>query len=750
MRGTPWLAVALLAAAGCERPAPDFSTAHARRHIEQLAGVIGSRPPGTPANAAARAYLADALTSAGYTVRIQTADATSERYGVSGRVNNIIAVKDGARPEAIGLVAHYDSVAEGSGAADDGIGTAVCLEAGRWLAAGPRQWSTMVMLTDAEEPGLLGAEAVVGDLEVRSRLKAVINIESIGADAPVLLFETGPASGWIVDAWARAVPRPRGASFNHEIYRRMPNDTDFTVFKSAGIPGVNLAAVGDMYAYHTAGDVPARVTDRALADAGTTVVALAEALQRQDITTRTETSATYFDLLGLWALAWSPRVDELLAAVAILAGLVAIARVFAACWRQAGLRGVFVDALWTIAGLALVVGAAIGSVALLRAVREVYHPWYASPGRFATMIVLAGASAAWLLYRLGAHVPQGLRLPRMGVFVWLPLLVAWVALAALAASTAPRAAYLWVLPLVACAVPIAVGGTRRVALQVAAWLALLAGLVLWLPDTLMFFRFVVALLGTLPIVAPVWALPALLLCASAIVAPPLVALLVEGRQARPRFLTRALLVALGFSVGWAYASPAYTPERPLRVGLLAVRSSPGTAAEGIIVVTSNEPGLDLGRDGPELAPATTLPEPIERQAPDAPFRFAGIAPPPDAFGTVSCEETPVERGVELAAHVTPAIDGLSARLEVPGTVLGSSWPGRTRGGWWSAGFAGVPPEGVTFRVRLPASRAGRACDGRVVLRRPRPVDPATGALPRWLSRPGLAWSYRVVDIVALR
>ena len=83
------------------------------------------------------------------------------------------------------------------------------------------------------------------------------------------------------------MPRPRGASFDLEIYRRMPNDTDFSVFKRAGIPGLNFAAVGDMYAYHTAIDVPERVTARALSDAGATVVAVAEALQRQDITTRT-------------------------------------------------------------------------------------------------------------------------------------------------------------------------------------------------------------------------------------------------------------------------------------------------------------------------------------------------------------------------------------------------------------------------------------------------------------------------------
>ena len=44
----------------------------------------------------------------------------------------------------------------------------------------------------------------------------------------------------------------------------------------------------------------------------------------------------------------------------------------------------------------------------MRAVREVYHPWYARPGRFALMSVLAGAAAAWLLYRLAAHLPARL------------------------------------------------------------------------------------------------------------------------------------------------------------------------------------------------------------------------------------------------------------------------------------------------------------------------------------------------------
>ncbi len=69
----------------------------------------------------------------------------------------------------------------------------------------------MVLLTDAEEDGLLGAAAVVDDPEVRERLKVVINVEAMGADAPVRLFETGPGNGWLADVVGDARRRTRAA-----------------------------------------------------------------------------------------------------------------------------------------------------------------------------------------------------------------------------------------------------------------------------------------------------------------------------------------------------------------------------------------------------------------------------------------------------------------------------------------------------------------------------------------------------------
>ena len=747
MRGAFPLAIAgLLGAAGCAGPAPDFPTAAARTHVVHLGAAIGSRPTGTEANRRAREYLIETVSRAGLSVRVQTADVYSPRFGVAGRVHNIIGTREGARRDAIALVAHYDSVPEGSGAADDAFGTAVVVEAARVLARQPDlRWSLMVLLTDGEERGLLGASALLEDAEVAGRLKAVINVESIGSDRPVLLFETGPGNAWLARVWARSAPAPRGASFNYEIYRRMPNDTDFSVFKRAGIPGLNLAAVGDGYAYHTGGESPSRVTDGALAQAGSTVVAVVEALQREDITRRTPDEPTYFDLLGRTAVAWSPATDMGLLSAALAAGVIALARAARATVRAGGGRALVLGACWALAGLAGVSAGAVGSMALLRAVREVYHPWYAHPGRFALVIVLSGLAAGWLIGRGAIHLPAGLRLPRHAAVVAVPTLLAWMAMAAWAAAAAPRAAYLWVLPLLALSAPVALAGTGRGAMVAASSAALAASAVLWLPDTAMLFAFLVPLTGRLSGVTPVWVLPSVLLAAAAMVAPPLIGLAVAARAPRLRFATRAVLLSAGFALGWAYWAPAYTPERPLRLTLVSM-SGAGGRAETVDVVAGNEPVPSLGPDAPLLTPVTQVPARLADAVGRAPFVSMAPPGPPRESARVECAAD----GGQVTVRVVPLREGVLARLELPEGIepAAAEPPGHTRGGRWRSALAAVPPEGGVFRVELPP--AAPACQGDVAVRLPEPVDPATGRPPAWLAHPGVAWTYRVVDVLPLR
>ena len=234
-----FLLITLLPALGaCTRSAGVFSESNARAHVSMLAGTIGSRPVGSDANARARAYVIDQLKLYGYEVRVQETDAMRPELGRTARVSNIIASLAGRRPEAFGLVSHYDSAPESPGAADDGLGVAVCLETARVIAArADRQWTTFILVTDGEESDLMGAAALVTDRVVASRLQAYINVEAAGSDGTAVLFQSGPDNGWLTTPWARTAPHPRGGSFAIEVYRRLPNDTDFTILRDRTSPG---------------------------------------------------------------------------------------------------------------------------------------------------------------------------------------------------------------------------------------------------------------------------------------------------------------------------------------------------------------------------------------------------------------------------------------------------------------------------------------------------------------------------------
>ena len=189
-------------------PPADFSADRAVSVVDQLARE--PRPIGSPASDAARDALVGRLRAEGLAPRVDaTASlAAEEGQARAARVENVVATLPGTDPTgAVVLMAHYDSVAAGPGAADDMSGVATILETVRALRAGPPLRNDVtVVLTDGEEAGLHGARAWVREQLAPDRPTVVLNWEARGVDGPSLLFQTSPGNAGLVDAWAQSVP----------------------------------------------------------------------------------------------------------------------------------------------------------------------------------------------------------------------------------------------------------------------------------------------------------------------------------------------------------------------------------------------------------------------------------------------------------------------------------------------------------------------------------------------------------------
>jgi hypothetical protein len=747
-----------LSVSGCTRQAPRFSLDNARAHVQMLAGTIGSRPIGTPENARARQYVVDQLRLYGYDVRVQDVEARRPDLGMSARVANIIATKPGADRNAIGLLSHYDSSPDAPGAADDGLGVAVSLEAARVLGARQdRRHTLLILITDGEEAGLMGAAGLVTDRDVMSRLNAYVNVEATGSGGRALLFETGPGNGWIVEPWARAAPRPRGGSFAIEIYKRLPNDTDFSILKRHDVPGLNFAAIGDSYAYHTARDTPERLADETLATTGENVVQTIVALDARDLRTRTTAAQTYFDVGRTVAVSWGPVTAWFVAALSLIAGLLAWFKTLGVSIRLIGLWRWILEAVWALLGVAVVAATLIGATWALRHARTVYHPWYAHPDRLFLMLLAIGVLAGWLVVRIGALLPARAHAPRHPVLVWSLTLPVWVALAGVTAATAPSAGYLWTVPLLVAGMALlAVPLTHAPVVRAVSVAVLAVAGTLWIADTVDLLRFVVALFGRLPIITPVWVYAALLLACGAMVVPPLIAAAAATRPlARPALVTGALFVAVAVTIGFAYVSPAYTAAQPQR-RLARVFVEPD-ASTGTYEVASHEPGLDLDASAPPGwyratdAPPTSVPFARYQH----PYVFRVTAPSPGAaparLGEFALK--PLAAGTEVTMSVVPAQPGLTAIFVLPAGVVPSrsNLPGVVVRGRWRAVYVGVPSDGVSWRASvkpglehsLPAARA-------VVMSSRFPGGTGWQSLPGWLPQDNTVWHMDVAWILAPR
>jgi hypothetical protein len=746
------LLIVVCLAPACSRDRPLFSDQNARAHVNMLAGTIGSRPAGSDANRRARLYVIEQLRQFGYEVRVQETDARRRDLGRTARVANIIATLPGERSEAVGLLSHYDSVFDGPGAGDDALGVAVSLEGARVLAAQKtRRWSLFVLVTDGEENGLMGAAALVDDRNVADRLKAYINVESIGADGVPVLFETGPGNGWLTSVWARHAPHPRGGSYALEIYKRLPNDTDFSIIKAQDIPGLNFAAADDSYAYHTPRDTADRLSTRTLRTMGENLVAIAQGLQTVDITARSALPHTYFDIAGATAVSYGPALALFIGVAALFFGIITWLRFMRAAIHAGGLVRWLLMALWSVAGAAVVALAMLAAVALFRSAREAYHPWYAHPGRLLALILVSGTAAGWAMARLGRLLPARAHSARHPALTWTLTLPVWILLSGTAMIVAPAAAYLWTLPLLCGGIlltfvrPLDDGFVR-----IASAIVFATAATLWVRQSVDLLWFAVAALGRMGFVTPLLIFPVLIGTPALMVIPPLIATITPSRpMLRPSLPTTILLAAVAVTAGLAYSGAAYTYERPLRRHVRAIQDV--DARHAVWEVASVEPGLDLAADAPPgFAPAVTEASGLSVPWGQLPFpfvfrtTFAAPGPPPAAISHFA--SGPLDGGTEVSVAVTPRQPGIIVTFVAPESVVParSNLPGVVRRGRWAATYIAPPPSGLSWRASFGRTLPDALNHVRVVVTVPWGEHP-----PAWLPQERSVWSGAAAWVLAV-
>ncbi|HEV2177793.1 MAG TPA: M20/M25/M40 family metallo-hydrolase [Terriglobia bacterium] len=440
-------------------PPTEFSSGRALGQLKSIAQR--PHPTGSPENDQVRLYIVRQFIKLRLQplVQVTTVARTEPKWHgpiAAATVQNIVARMKGTHSsKAVMLVAHYDSVPSGPGASDDGSGVVTLLETARALKAGPRLKNDVIFLaTDAEELGLLGSQAFVDQHAWAKDVGVVLNFEARGACGPSFMFETSAGNGWLIQQLARAAPHAVTSSFTYEAYKRLPNDTDLTVFKHAGLAGLNFAYVGCWPRYHTARDDLAHISERSVQHDGSQALALARRFGNEDLTHTKAPDAVYFSLFGR-VIHYPQRAAIPLAILAALLFLAVLALGFKKrllTWRGllAGLVG------WLVA-----TGAALGICELLWLVLKhtplvSFLPYgMAYNGDLYAYAFLALTIAVLVAFYALLGRQASVAAMTLGALVW------WAILAVAAAIYAPGGSYLFTWPLLASALELGYAFLRR-------------------------------------------------------------------------------------------------------------------------------------------------------------------------------------------------------------------------------------------------------------------------------------------------
>ncbi len=296
-----------------------FSAENAFVYLEEIAQK--PHPIGSTENRKVKDYLVKTLKDLGLEVEVQTGYTRSSwkpSYMKMAYVENVIATLKGTDSNANKVVisCHYDSVMEGPGAADDGYAVACAIETVKLLKNENRKNDIELLITDGEEYGLLGAQYYADNTDL-SQIGIMLNYEARGNAGPGIAFEWSDNNAWLVDQISKVYKRPIANSLSYEIYKRMGNGSDFTIFKRKDVPGINHAYIDGFSYYHHPLDNLETISKESVQHTGENMYLAAKHFSNYEFKEEKEQNATFFNFYGFF-INYNADLDLIIFSLAML------------------------------------------------------------------------------------------------------------------------------------------------------------------------------------------------------------------------------------------------------------------------------------------------------------------------------------------------------------------------------------------------------------------------------------------------
>ena len=309
-------------------PVTDFSAERAMKHLKVIARE--PHPTGSIAIGRVRDYIVGQTRSLGLNPELQkSVSTTSWDIGgapySAGTVENVIVRLSGTNTTgALLLMAHYDSVATGPGASDNGSGVATLLETLRALRSGSSLRNDVILaFTDGEEDGGLGSQAFVDEHSLAKLVSVALVIDSGGScgRGPLVVANQHQQNGWLVRKMAQGLRHPFAASISDDFRGAMSYGDDLNLYPK-GIEAINSGINGCPTTYHTMKDDLENLDARSVQDLGNSSLTLAHHLGSLDLKHPSEGKVvyfTFFDRLFFYPVTWVLPLTLLI--LAVLAGI---------------------------------------------------------------------------------------------------------------------------------------------------------------------------------------------------------------------------------------------------------------------------------------------------------------------------------------------------------------------------------------------------------------------------------------------